>query len=195
MRAGIVPQRVGQIVNYLWVFAVLVVVVLWLRDPALFARESIAAHIESWGPWMFAGFIGISLMRGFFLVPSTPVILTGGVLFPESLSMVFMISIAGIVVSATAIYYLPGVGGYDDRLERTYPVKIARMKRLLATPYAFWIVAGWSFFPLVPTDVICYAAGLLGMPYRRLIVALLLGEVPLVLGYLFLTQIALDLLG
>jgi uncharacterized membrane protein YdjX (TVP38/TMEM64 family) len=144
---------------------------------------------------MFAGFIGISLVRGFFLVPSTPVVLTGGVLFPESLPMVFAMSVAGIVVSATAIYYLPGAGGFDHLLERKYPEQIARMKTLLVTPHAFWVVAGWSFFPLVPTDAICYAAGLLGMPYRRMIVALLLGEMPLVIAYLFLTQVALDVLG
>ena len=190
-----VPERVGRLINYLWVFMAVVVFVLWLQEPSLFARESIAAWIERWGSWMFAGFIGVSLVRGLFLIPSTPVILTGGVLFPESLPFVFGISIVGIVVSATAIYFLPGVGGYDDLLERKYPEKIARLKMLLATPYAFWVVLGWSFFPFVPTDVICYAAGLLGMSYRRMIVALLLGEVPLVVGYLFLTQIALDLLG
>ena len=87
------------------------------------------------------------------------------------------------------------MGGYDDFLERRYPEKIARVKTLLAKPYAFWAVVGWSFCPFVPTDVICYAAGLLRMSYRRMIGALLLGEVPLVLGYLFLTQLALDLLG
>ena len=154
-----VPERAGRIVNYLWALAAAVVFVLWLQDPGLFARESIAARIESWGSWMFTGFIGISLVRGFLLVPSTPVILTGGVLFPESLPMVFAISIVGIVVSATAIYLLPGVGEYDDLLERRYPEKIARVKTLLAKPYAFWVVAGWSFCPFVPTDVICYAAG------------------------------------
>lgn len=190
-----VPQRVGRIINYLWVLAAAVVFVAWLLDPSLFTQDAIAARIEDWGRWMLAGFIGLSLARGFFLVPSTPVVLTGGVLFPESLPLIFVISLAGIVLSATAIYYLPGVGGYDDLLERKYPTQIIRVKRLLATPYAFWVVAGWSFFPLVPTDVICYAAGLLGMSYRRMIAALLLGEVPLVLGYLFLTQIALDLLG
>ena len=108
-----IPERVGRIVNYLWVIAAVAVFVLWLRDPGLFTQGAIAARIEGWGSWMFAGFIGISLVRGFFLVPSTPVILTGGVLFPESLPMVFLVSVAGIVVSATAIYYLPGVGGYD----------------------------------------------------------------------------------
>ena len=122
-------------------------------------------------------------------------ILTGGVLFPESLPLVFIISIAGIVVSASAIYFLPGVGGYDSLLEQE--VSGANRPCENASHHAVCVLGcgGVVLLPFVPTDVICYAAGLLGMSYRRVIAALLLGEVPLVLGYLFLTQIALDLLG
>ena len=163
-------ERIGRILNYLWVLMALVVFVLWLQDPGLFAQESMAARIESWGPWVFGAFIGVSLVRGLFLVPSTPVILTGGMLFPESLPTVFVISMVGIVMSATVIYLLPGMGGYNDLLERKYPEKIARVKTLLVKPHAFWVVVGWSFFPFVPTDVICYVAGLVGMSYRRMLV-------------------------
>ena len=185
----------GRIATYLWVFAVVVVFVLWLREPGLLTQESIAARIGNWGPWVFGGFVGVSLVRGLLLVPSTPVILAGGMLFPASLPLVFAISMMGIVLSATVIYRLPGLGGYDDLLERKYPERIARVKPLLVKPHAFWVVAGWSFFPFVPTDLVCYAAGLVQMPYQRMVFALLLGEIPLVLGYLFLTQRVSGLLG
>ena len=72
MKEMTVRSGVGRIVNYLWVIVAVAVFILWLQDPGLLARQSIAARIESWGSWMFAGFIGISLVRGFFLVPSTP---------------------------------------------------------------------------------------------------------------------------
>ncbi len=52
--------------------------------------------------------------------------------------------------------------------------------------YAFWIVVAWSFFPLVPTDAICYVAGMAKMPFRKLAAAMLLGEVPVVAAYIFL---------
>ena len=106
-----VSERAGRIVNYLWALAAAVVFVLWLQDPGLFARESIAERIESWGSWMFTGFIGIS--PGARLPPwfrGTPVIHTGGMLFPELLPMVFAISIVGIVVSATVNLSLTGRG-------------------------------------------------------------------------------------
>jgi uncharacterized membrane protein YdjX (TVP38/TMEM64 family) len=182
------PERAGRIATYLWLLAVAVVLALWLRDPSLFTPESIADLMRSWGPWVFAGFVGVALVRGLFLVPSTPVILAGGILFPGSLVTVFLISLAGVVLSASVIYLMPGLGGYDDLLERKYPETIRRVRPHLEKPRAFWVVAAWSFFPLVPTDVICYVAGLVQMSYWRMMLALLLGEIPLVVGYLVLTQ-------
>lgn len=168
---------------------------LWVSRPELFTEEAMADLMGGWGPWAFGGFVLVSLLRGLVLVPSTPVILAGGILFPDALLQVFAISMLGIVLSATLLYLMPGLGGYDDLLERKYPEKIAKVKRQLVKPRAFWFVVAWSFFPLVPTDVICYAAGLVQMPYRRMISALVLGEIPLVLGYLFLTQQVLGWLG
>jgi len=190
-----VTERTGRVATYVWVLAATLVALLWFRDPSLFTKESIAGIVENWGPWALAGFVAVSLIRGLFLVPSTPIILAGGMLFPDMLPAVFLISIAGIVLSATVLYRMPGLGGYDELLERKYPAKIARVKGHLVKPYSFWLVVGWSFFPLVPTDVICYAAGLVQMSYRRMIFALLLGEIPLVLGYLFFTQQVSNLLG
>ena len=51
---------------------------------------------------------------------------------------------------------------------------------------SFWFVAGWSFFPLVPTDAVCYVAGVAKMSLRKMLTALLLGELPFVIMYVFL---------
>ena len=51
--------------------------------------------------------------------------------------------------------------------------------------YSFWIVIGWSFFPLVPTDLICYVAGIAKMSYKKLVAAVVIGELPLVTFYVF----------
>ena len=189
------PERAGRVVTYIWVLAIVVVVVQWLRDPASFSQESMAELMQQWGAWAFAGFVAMSLVRGLFLIPSTPVILAGGMLFPGSPAAVFLVSIVGVVLSASVIYSMPGLGRYDELLERKYPEKIVRVRAHLVKPYSFWFVAGWSFFPLVPTDVICYVAGLVQMSYRRMMLALLLGEVPLVLSYVLLTQGVRGLLG
>jgi uncharacterized membrane protein YdjX (TVP38/TMEM64 family) len=38
----------------------------------------------------------------------------------------------------------------------------------------------------VPTDAVCYVAGVAKMPLRKILTALLLGELPLVAVYVFL---------
>ena len=40
------------------------------------------------------------------------------------------------------------------------------------------IVVGWSVFPFVPTDAICYVAGTLRMPIGRFLLGVTLGKDP-----------------
>lgn len=44
---------------------------------------------------------------------------------------------------------------------------------------------GWSAFPFVSTDVICYAAGTLRMPLWKFAGGVALGEVPIVGFYVW----------
>lgn len=181
-----VPERVGKVATYIWLLGGALALLAWVRDPSVFTQESVADLMRGWGDWAWWGFVVVALIRGFFLVPSTPVVLAGAVLFPDVPVFVFGVTMAGIILSATVIYRLPGLGGYDELMERKHPDQIKRLRGHLVKPYAFWFVAGWSFFPFVPTDVICYVAGLVRMSYRRMMFAMMLGEVPLVIGYLVL---------
>jgi uncharacterized membrane protein YdjX (TVP38/TMEM64 family) len=176
----------AKAVSYLWLAVLLGVAVLWVADPSRFSQESIAAGIAAWGPWATIGFSLVAIVRGALLIPSTPVILAGGVIFPEALFFVFMVSMLGIVASATMLYRFPGFAGYDTRLAARYPEQLARLQEQLRKPRAQWFVAAWAFFPAVPTDLICYAAGLVRMPFRRMMTGIVIGEVPLVAFYAFL---------
>lgn len=71
-------------------------------------------------------------------------------------------------------------------LAERYPEKLAHVRGKLEGPWAMWFVAAWAFFPVVPTDLICYAAGLVRMPYRRMITGIIIGELPLVTAYIVL---------
>lgn len=188
-------ERTGRIITFAWLTAVVAAVIYGIWNPTFFTEESMARVMEAWGGWAFAGYVAISLVRGFFLVPSTPIILAGAILFPSALPAVFVVSMVGIAVAGSALYHMPALAGYDDLLESKNPEKIARLKIHLVKPGAFWFVVGWSAFPFVPTDVICYAAGLVQMSFRRMMFAMLLGEFPLVVGYLILSQRVQGLLG
>ena len=38
------------------------------------------------------------------------------------------------------------------------------------------IIVGWSFFPLAPTDLICYVCGVLEINFPKFLLGVLLGE-------------------
>lgn len=176
----------AKVLTYFWIALVVGVLACWIAWPDLFSAEAVEGWLRGWGPWAFAGFVVASLVRGALLVPSTPVVLAGGALFPHDVVAVLVVSMAGIVLTAAVLYRFPGFAGYDARLASRYPDHLARLRVHLLKPWAPAIVALWAFLPVVPTDLICYAAGLVRMPFRRLMLGIVVGEVPLVTAYVFL---------
>jgi uncharacterized membrane protein YdjX (TVP38/TMEM64 family) len=139
-----------------------------------------------YGPVALLIYVFISMFRGFFLIPSTPFVLAGVAMYPEDPILVITISMAGILFSATLLYYFSQRLGFSTYLERKYPSAITATKELLSGNKATFFVAGWSFFPLVPTDVICYVAGMMKMPFYKMMLGLFIGEMVLVSAYVYL---------
>jgi uncharacterized membrane protein YdjX (TVP38/TMEM64 family) len=178
--------RFRRFLTWLWATTVVAICILyWLRRD-LFTAEHVGTVFAAWGPWAFPGFVLASLIRGPLLIPSTPVVIAGGALFPEALPAVLVVSMLGIAVSASLLYRFPGFAGYDTLLAARHPEKLEKLRARLAGPGATWFVAAWAFAPFTPTDLICYAAGLVRMPYRRMIAGIIIGELPLVTAYIFL---------
>ncbi|HKJ02735.1 MAG TPA: VTT domain-containing protein, partial [Longimicrobiales bacterium] len=166
----------ARILTYIWGVVVLGVGALWILRPELFSEAAVATTLEAWGAWSFVGYVVLSMVRGVALVPSTPVVLAGGILFPDALWLVLVVSMVGIVLSATLLYRFPGYGGYDAWLESKHPERIADLSVHLVKPRAQWFVALWAVTPVVPTDLICYVAGLVRMPFRSMILGIVIGE-------------------
>jgi uncharacterized membrane protein YdjX (TVP38/TMEM64 family) len=186
MTVPVAQEKSGRVLTYLWVTLVTAVAVAWFAAPEWFDADTWSARLAEFGAWAWAIFIVVSLVRGLLLIPSTPVILTGAALFPGAPGAVFLISMVGICLSAVLLYRFPGFAGYDSRLAAKYPEQLGQLRAQLTKPRAMWFVAAWAFFPAVPTDLICYAAGLVRMPLHRLMFGIILGEVPLVLAYVVL---------
>ena len=173
-------------INTVWLVLVAVVLSSIVIFPDWLTRESVSGFLEQMGAMALLVYILVSLTRALLLIPCTPFVLAGAISFPQWPFAVLAISLVGIVVGALMVYSFPSFGGYDRMLEEKYPEKIAVLKDKMHGQYSFWIVAGWSFFPLVPTDAVCYVAGIAKMSYKKMIAALLVGELPLVTFYTFL---------
>lgn len=172
--------------NTVWLVVVAVILGMMVIYPEWLTRESISQLLNQMGSMALVVYVLMSLSRSMLLIPCTPFVLAGAISFPQWPFLVFAISLAGVVVGAFLVYSFPSFGSHDRLLEDRYPEKIANLKTKMQHKNAFWFVVGWSFFPLVPTDAVCYVAGVAKMPLRKMLAALLIGELPLVAVYVFL---------
>ncbi|MCY2970216.1 MAG: VTT domain-containing protein [Planctomycetota bacterium] len=127
----------------------------------------------------------ISFLRGFTLIPSTPFVIAGVLLFPENKIIVLLISLGGILFSATLLYYLSEFLGFDSYFEKIAPERVIQITTKIDSPWGFLFVVLWAFFPLAPTDLVCYIAGTARMNFLRFILAVALGELIICLFYTY----------
>lgn len=183
-----------KIVIALWIFFLIFCVVFFLTHRELFTPEGLAGFLTQFKNHIMLAYLVICLLRGFTLVPSTPFVLAGTIIFPSDPFLVLAISIAGIIFSSSMIYYFSEHLGFSEYLEGKHPARIAKLHGELQKPTGLAFVCLWSFFPLVPTDAICYVAGILRMRYFKFILALGFGELILCSIYIFFYSYASDLL-
>lgn len=175
-------DRIAQIA---WLLTCLSLAIFFFFNPQLLNPETIKHKIASYGGLAVFLYFGVSMFRGFFLLPSTPFVFAGTAMYPDKPLMIISISMAGILFSATLLYFFSDRLGFAGYLEHKHPRPINATKELLSGNKATLFVALWSFFPLVPTDVICYVAGVIRMPFARMITGLFIGELILVSIYVY----------
>ncbi|MEQ8954660.1 MAG: VTT domain-containing protein [Pseudomonadales bacterium] len=171
--------------NTVWLALGITLLIVLGLNPEILNRDTIAGFLAGLGPMAFTVYVLLSLFRAAILIPCTPFVLAGAISFPEWPIAVFITSVAGIVVGAYLVYSFPALGSYDEYLESKYPKQMVRIKEKMQSKYAYWFVMGWSAFPLVPTDAICYVAGIAKMPFRKMASAVVIGELPIVSLYIF----------
>lgn len=169
----------------LWIVLILIFLIAFIKNPDIINPEALVSFIRRYENTMLLVYIILTLVRGFFLIPSTPFVIGGAILFPDQLFMVFTISMLGIMISATALYYFSDSLGFSQYLERKYPKSIVKCKKKLAGSNATLLTFGWAFFPLVPTDIICYISGLIKVPFKYMFIGVFAGELILVAMYVY----------
>ncbi len=169
----------------IWITAILVCIGSYLLLPDLFTADAISTFLLRFQGWIWFVYLLMSVARGFSLLPSTPLVLAGTLLFPEQPFGVLAVSMTGILLSSTMIYYFSDYLGFSDYFENHRPDLTHKIKAKLEHPLGFLFVVGWAFFPLVPTDLVCYIAGTTKMKYWKFIAAVLVGEMILCVFYIF----------
>lgn len=165
-----------------WLAAALGLSALYASRPELIAPAKLVDLLRQSGSFVLPGYAALSVLRPVTLVPSTVLIVVGTLLFPDRAGMVFAVSLAGVVASSAVIYYFFDFLGLAQLFERKHAARIRWLEDQMRRR-GFLIVVGWSVFPFVPTDAICYVAGSLRMPIGRFLLGVTLGEIPVVAFY------------
>lgn len=171
-----VRSGVRRWVIWLWLAALVAGLVLYWFHMDRFTPRMIAETLRAYGSQLLIAYLLVSVARAFFLIPSTPFVLAGGLLFPDQPWTVLLISMIGIALSATLIYGFSDWLGLGEHLDRLAHPVYERMEKALSGRFAFLYLVLWSFFPLVPTDAACYVAGVLRLRFWKFLGAICLGE-------------------
>ncbi|MDO8520992.1 MAG: VTT domain-containing protein [bacterium] len=140
----------------------------------------------------YALFLILGCVRGFTLIPSTTLIILGFFFFPPL--PLFLLTMAGIIVSSWFVYHFSNRIYLHEYFDRKHPTQVARAKQLLEK-HQMLILIGWSFFMLLPTDLLAYVCGTMRVRVSRFILGVAIGE-GLVCGiYIFLGRQLLTYLG
>ena len=169
----------------LWIALIAIGLVLFFLHPDWFTKDYIANYVSQNSKNIILLYTTLSLIRGLFLLPSTPFVFAGILIFPDQPWLIFTISLIGILITATYLYFASRFLEFDKLFGTAHSQKKEKIISKL-NKHGFWLVLAWSFFPLVPTDLICYIAGSIRLNFSKYIVALLIGEAILVSGYIFL---------
>ena len=119
------------------------------------------------------GYLALGCVRGFTLVPSTTLVLAAVAFFPPV--PLFVLTLTGILVSSASIYHLSASLHFYDVFARKHEQRVARLRSRLER-HELPIIIGWSFFPLAPTDVICYVCGVLEVNFGKCLLGVCIGE-------------------
>lgn len=168
----------------LWIVLVIGCIIVYLLNPSFFSRHAIATFIGKYHGYGILVYLGIHILRGFVLLPSTPLIFAGVLLFPEKPLMVLMISLIGILSSSLLIYFFSDKLGFSAIFSKKSE-KIKIIKEKLNGKYGYVYIMSWAFFPFVPTDLICYVSGALKIKISTFVLSILAGELILCAIYIY----------
>ena len=115
----------------------------------------------------------LGCLRGFTLVPATYLVVAGMIVLPPW--PLYLLTLVGIAVSSTAVYYFAEAMQFDRFFNRRYAPQVARL-RALTTRRELPIVIAWSFFPIAPTDLVVYVCGGLKVDIKKCLLGVTLGE-------------------
>lgn len=172
-----------KLLSITWILTILFCIYFSFSYPEYFEPKNIALFFNSFENQAIYIYLIASLIRGITLIPGTPFVVAGTLMF-DNKPIVLAISMLGMIFSASMIYFFSNYLGFNKYFDK-YENKIEKIREKLDSPNGFIFVILWSLFPFSPTDLICYVAGITKMRYYKFITALFIGELVICSAYVY----------
>ncbi len=167
---------------WVWLFFVLCIVMLYLFKPEYFQLEILQKYVKQYLLIVTIIYFILITIRGVVFFPGTPLLLAGATIFDPTTA--YLYNLFGIASSTAVVYYFARYLRLGQIIERKYTKKVEILKQKLQGKH-LPILIGWSFFPLVPTDVIVFVASSLKVPVWKCVVGVLVGQSIIYFFYVF----------
>ncbi|PCI25107.1 TVP38/TMEM64 family protein [Candidatus Peregrinibacteria bacterium] len=166
----------------LWIISLVALFLCYILFPEYFTTENLQqtfTHNLAFGIILYC-FLGT--LRGFTLLPITPLLIAGVLVFPPYLLL--LLTLFCIMTSSSIVYFWSTYLGFDTYFENKHPENLNKLKTVLKQKELPFIIA-WGFFPFVPTDMICSACSTLKIPLWKCLVGVVIGEGIICAIYIF----------
>jgi uncharacterized membrane protein YdjX (TVP38/TMEM64 family) len=176
-----------NIIGLLWIAVIFAVSGFTFLNKDQFDSDAVVRILSTTGPYVLLTYSLVSVVRGMFLIPSTPFVIAGTVMFPETPILILSITLVSIILTTIVLYYFPKYLKYDQYFNQKYSTKLDKYIQPLKSKYSLLFCAGWALIPFTPTDLVSYLAGVVKLPFWRVLVGILIGEIILCSIYIYLT--------
>jgi uncharacterized membrane protein YdjX (TVP38/TMEM64 family) len=166
----------------LWILlAVVCLLLTWISVHALggYKPEQLQALIHRAGVWGPLSYIALYAVGTLALLPSTPLNISGGLLFGPWWGIVWT-SVGAVVAAAIAFGFSRTVG--RSAMERRLAGRWQTMDAEIHRGGLFYMFA-IRLIPVMPYGIVNFAAGLTSIRFRDFLIGTILGTVPSVLPF------------
>ena len=155
-----------------WIAIILTTISFRIFYPQYFSIETIGNLLSKNNSFTLTMFLILVCLRPLILVPGSILTFAGLLVFDAW--TVFIISMIGVTISGTGVYFLAEILGFAEMLEARFQHQIKNLQPKIQQ-YGNWFIGIWSAFPFVPDDLICYFSGSLRFPFWQFIFAFTIG--------------------
>ncbi len=175
-------ESVGSFGLYLWLALIVGCLSVYVMRPELFEPAQIRQFFSSNLLSGLVVYFVISTLRGLTLIPSTPFVLAGTLVFPPL--PLFLVNQAAVYSSSALLYYVTKAMNFDNFFFTHYPRQTEKLI-LLLRKRELPVISAWGFAPFIPSDMIVCICSVLRISVWKTLLGVSIGEGIICAIYIF----------